>query len=350
MGGVDKLWRVVPLAVTVVLAVESYEPAAFGQTVVLSLRSPAPEDAESHLARGEVRYGDAWVPVEKLFQDYRAAGAALKAFDDKCCLMRQRLADLGRQLSEARLEGNSQDLALRLEIAKIRNQQRDYRKTLADKPPFRPLPEPLPLPPQPTQSWRSNTPTYLQAYRNWQIRCELIKRANEEALAKYNQDMTEFNRKQEDIKKQISKMDTTVKQLEEKLVKVAADLKAELQPLLDKQKSARAELQAFERGRNTLTTRLNLVEKAIRSAPEPIRMARGIVEWENAFHDLADLEKLYNETQAEINHIVDQMKAEAAAASRPLPADWRHPQQDRMDILKALIAKAKTARAPAPAP
>ena len=350
MGGVDKLWRVVPLVVTVVLAVESYEPAAFGQTVVLSLRSPAPEDAESHLARGEVRYGDAWVPVEKLFQDYRATGAALKALDDKCCPVRQRLADLGRQLSKAGFESGSQDWALRLEIAKIRNQQRDYRKTLADKPPSKPLPEPLPPPPQPTRSWHSNTPTYLQAYRDWQMRCELIKRANEEALAKYNQDMTEFNRKQEDIKKQIPQMDTTVKQLEEKLVKVAADLQANLQPLLDKQKSARAELQAFDRERDALTTRLNLVEKAIRSAPEPIRMARGIVRWEDAFHSLADLEKLYNETQAEINQVVNQMKAEATAAGRTFPPDWRHPQQDRMDALQALIAKVKAARAAAPAP
>jgi len=212
------------------------------------------------------------------------------------------------------------------------------------------LPEPLPPPPQPTRSWHSNTPTYLQAYRDWQIRCELIKRANEEALAKYNQDMTEFNRKQEDIKKQIPQMDTTVKQLEEKLVKVAADLQANLQPLLDKQKSARAELQAFDRERDALTTRLNLVEKAIRSAPEPIRMARGIVRWEDAFHSLADLEKLYNETQAAINRVVEQMKAEATAAGRTFPPDWRHPQQDRMDALQALIAKVKAARAAAPAP
>ena len=38
------------------------------------------------------------------------------------------------------------------------------------------------------------------------------------------------------------------------------------------------------------------------------------------------------------------MKAEAAAAGRPLAADWRHPQQDRMDALGALLARARAAR------
>jgi len=44
------------------------------------------------------------------------------------------------------------------------------------------------------------------------------------------------------------------------------------------------------------------------------------------------------------------LKAEAVAGGPPMPADWRHPQQDRMDALKALIAKAKAAQAVAAAP
>jgi hypothetical protein len=38
------------------------------------------------------------------------------------------------------------------------------------------------------------------------------------------------------------------------------------------------------------------------------------------------------------------MKAEAKAAGQPLADNWRHPQQDRLDALGALISRAKTTR------
>ena len=59
---------------------------------------------------------------------------------------------------------------------------------------------------------------------------------------------------------------------------------------------------------------------------------------------MADLEKTLVDNQAEIDRLREQMKAEAKAAGRPFAADWRHPEQDKLDALKALLARAKAAQ------
>ena len=49
--------------------------------------------------------------------------------------------------------------------------------------------------------------------------------------------------------------------------------------------------------------------------------------------------------QAQIDELSVQMKAEAKAAGRAFPENWRHPGQDNLDALGALLARAKAVKA-----
>jgi DNA repair exonuclease SbcCD ATPase subunit len=162
---------------------------------------------------------------------------------------------------------------------------------------------------------------------------------------KYKQEMDAYRKAQDEAKKEMPKIQATITQDETQLKKIADDLETKQAPITDKFKTTSDEMGALLRQANTLAAKIQNMEAAMRAAPDDLRFAHGIVEWEGVFYPLADLEKLYTETQAEIVRVNQQMKAEADAAGRPLPANWRHPQQDRMDTLKALLDHAKKGHA-----
>jgi hypothetical protein len=68
-----------------------------------------------------------------------------------------------------------------------------------------------------------------------------------------------------------------------------------------------------------------------------------IAEWDGQFRLLTDLRTLHAELQAEIDRMRVELEEAAHLAGRDFPTDWRHPQQDKVDALKALIERAEAA-------
>ena len=81
-----------------------------------------------------------------------------------------------------------------------------------------------------------------------------------------------------------------------------------------------------------------------------MRLKYDVLEWEDDFVRLADLEKVTADLKADISKARDRIAAEAKAAGKPFPADWKPSQQDRLDAVMALIQKVKAAREAKPPP
>ena len=333
------------------LAVVIFPLAAAGQPVASPPPTPEKLSDEQRLVRGEVRYGNSWVSLEKLFKNYQAVQAEQNTLDKKIDAARQRLADVQQQLDLLKKESEGRERPIRTELAKANATVQDCNKVLSESPPKKPQLRPLPKQPYGTSSSTSSSSfSSDDAYRNWQQLRDQIDEENKRLTDQYKRDLDEYQKKQSTAQKNLAQAKAAIKQGERQLKEAQKPLEDTLQPVLEKRKEATEEVQSLDRKATVVNARMKQLTAVFRAAPEPMRMQRGIVEWENAFHNLADLEKLYNETQAAINRVVKQMKAEATAAGRTFPPDWRHPQQDRMDALQALIAKAKAARAAAPAP
>lgn len=324
--------------------------------------APAPEarlpmTAEEHWAKDEARYNNAWVSIDKLFQDYLAAKAELQPLDDQIKAKRDAAGAIQFQMNNMKSESALAEQPTRSELMKTNIKRREMAKA-ADAP-EPPKPRLQPIPPQPrnysatvhgqssSSRWSSSN-QYDDSLQRWQQQVDAIRRANDAATKQYQDDRARWQKARDDAQKQLPKLDADIKTLEQKLQQFAADLAVKQAPLMEKHKAISEEIRGIDRQVSAVETRIQNIADALRAAPEALRLKHGICEWEGGFSLLADLEKLYETTQADISRVHAQLKAEAQQAGRPFPENWRHPQQDRMDALKAIVAKAKAAAAPAP--
>jgi chromosome segregation ATPase len=318
--------------------------------------SRLPLTDSERLAKGEVRYGDAWVPIDNVFKDYQAALAEMQDLMQKAKTAAEGVAGIQYQLNQMKNENDASQQPTRNELAKSNAKRRELTKASETPEPRKPQLQPLPPKPKnytanirSTSNSRSSQDTYDRQMQDWQQEADAINKANDATMKKYQQDVAAWKKARDTAKAEIPKVDGQIKDLQQKLEQSNAALLTKQAPLLEKVKAANEEAQAIQRRISAAQTRLNELAAALTSAPENVRFQHGIVEWEGLFRTFADLDKELTETQAEVNRVKDQMRAEAVAAGRPFPPDWRHPQQDRLDALKVLLDKARAAGATATA-
>lgn len=302
--------------------------------------------AEEHYAKGEVLFAKAWVLIDDLFKDYLAARAELQSLEAEAKTGRDGIAAIQSQMGLIKNETFQAEQPVRKDMSKQMTKRRELAKDAEAPQPQQPRYQQVPLKPrQYAATVRSSSTTgtdpYQQLMDDWQRKADAITRANDALKKRYQQDLAEWKKTKDAADKELPNVDQAIKGLQGKLDQSAAALTTKQAPLLEKVKLANEEAQALARKIEAVQTRLRGLTDALKAAPETLRFKHGILEWEGAFWPLADLEKQLNETQAEIDRVCVQMKAEEKAAGRPLPDNWRHPQQDRMDALKALITRAK---------
>lgn len=315
---------------------------------------------ESHQAKGEVKYGDSWVSIDTLFKNYLTSRTELQGLNSTVDAARAKLMELQRRLSQMKGDAAAAERPTRAEFAKARNKQRDYKRALDAKPPQKPVLQQLPPQPrQPATRSRSSRSSrygsgssdyydgadqqYDDAVRAWEARADAIKRQNDAAMQKYKQEMDEYKKNLAEAQKALPKIEATIKDCEAKLDESAKALDTRQAPLLEDVKKANEEVLGIQAQVTAVGTRVKNMADAIRGAPESVRYQHGVVEWEGLFYTKGELEKLHTDTQAEIDRVREKLKEESAKSNQPLPPGWRHPQQDRMDALKAILDKVKDA-------
>ena len=329
-------------------------PGATAAPAAPAVAAPSSADSEAHWAKGEVLYNGSWMPIDDLFKLYLATRGDLAPLAAKATEARQKSAELQGQMANLKNDTQTLERPSKIDIAKARKRQQELKKILDTKPPAKP--QLLNLPPQPKQGGivrngggsgssgnygnnNNNVDPYQQMLQQWQQQCQIITQANTQLTQKYTTEATALKKQQDDANKEMPKLEKTNSDGDAKVQQLEQDLETKLTPMLDKVKAANEDVAAADRETSGYTARLKAIADALRASPETLRFKHGIVEWEGRFAPLAELQKYLTDTQAEIERVRAQMKAEADAAGRPFPSDWRHPQQDRLDALKALIAK-----------
>lgn len=333
-------------------AAASEAPAATPPAAPAATLTPA-----EHYAKGEVLYDKEWLPIDRLFKEYLQSRHELDRAGKRGDDVRGRLEDLQRELAQVKGEVSETERPVRAELSKARNKLRDYSRTLAKKAPVKPQLREIPPAPA-ASSYSSSNNRGDTRYgtsgssnnnnddrrRAWREKADAIKRENDQAMKKYQLDMTEYTREQNEAKAEAPKLQATIKDCEEKLKALGAELDAKQAPTLNQTNATTEEARDYNRRIEAIETRVENMMKALRAAPETLRYTHNIVEWEAQFYTVAELQETYTTTQTEIDKVHEQLKAESEKAGLPFPENWRHPQQDRMDAIKALVAKVKAVK------
>jgi len=303
--------------------------------------APPLTDAE-HWAKGEVRSEKAWVPIEDLFKDYQAAYAEKQTLLESGKSIRGNLIEMQRQINMARQDNLNKARVIRAEIANGKKAVKDTQIALLARPPQKPVYYDLPYP---NRSNYDNDGAFNNAVQNWQWQRDQRRRNYDAAVAQYEQNLAAFKKNQEELKANLPGLQAVVKEAEDKLKQHEADARTQMIGLNEQQKTATEEANAAGQKISLQDTRIKSLADALRAVPETVRFRHGIVEWEDAFSALSDLEKLLSSLEGEIASAREKSAAEAKAAGRELPLTWEHSQQKRADALKALLKRVKDVRA-----
>jgi DNA repair exonuclease SbcCD ATPase subunit len=316
-----------------------------GTSAVAAEQAPAPPSAAANEA-ATVVYRDQRMSIADLFKEYGKIHKDLDEVAEKEKVARGRLEELQRQQAQGRKDLATEQAPVRADLGKARAEEKEARRALSERAPARP--RLLPLPPRPavrSSSSNSGTDSSQDAYYRWQVECQRVNQQNQQAEKRYQQDMAEYKAKQAKAQAALDKVLDKIKALLAKLDQMEKDADAKQPEVVAALKTVNGEILSCGREETVVNTRLEEAIKALRTVPESVRLKAGIIEWEGALHELDDLEALHTQLQGEIDRVRAQLKAEAEKTGLPFADDWRHPQQDRMDGLKALIDKAKAARA-----
>lgn len=336
------------------------DAAAEPEAKAAAVADPAQVAAEHH-AKGEVLHGKEWVPIDTLFKDYQRARAELDVAKERSDLVKDRLATVTREMTQIKSEVKETERPVRAELGKARNALRDYNRALKKPAPVKPTLAEVPLPPKRPSGYSSNRrdnnysnnnsgrssmdDRYEERMQEWRRQATYIKQANDQKSKKYQQEFDEYRKEQAEAKTEVPKLEAKIKECQAKLGEVADDLDTKTAPTRGKSDSMTEDALAQDRRVDVIEARIANIAGSLRAAPEPLRLKHGIVEFEDIFYSAPELKATYTRTQAEIDRVRDQLKAESDKAGIPFPETWRHPQQDRMDAMKALIEKVQVATA-----
>jgi len=347
--------------VALVLLSGGFLAAALSLPLWAAEAQPA-ESLSAHFAKGEVQYDNQWVSIDNLFKDYLNARSLLQGAADKVNASRAKVMEVQRRITELKNDAATAERPTRVAMGKARAKRSEYNKALEAKPPRQPtLLQVPPAPRQPAYSSRSSSGSYSsgtsgyddqqerydQARRNWQAQADAINRQNDQAKKDYQDKLREYTKAKNEATKELPKVEASIKQCEGKLEQSASDVQAKVAPLIEESKAANDTVTTLQAQSQMAEKRVKNIADAIRGAPDAVRFQHGVIEWEGTFSTFAELEKLYTGTQTEIDRVREQLKEETTKAGQPFPPNWRHPQLDRMDALKAILDKAKAGSAAA---
>jgi len=323
-------------------AAEAEQPAAEPSESTLG------PDAEKRYARGEAFYDGEWMSVEKLFKAYDHQRDRLQHMQKQGTESQEQLNELNREMTRIRGEERKAERPIRLELGKARHQLREYNHVLRQQPPAKPKLQRLPPAPNRSgrsQGYRSRDDRYDRARRQWQQRCDQIKQHNKKKVEQYRREVKEYEKSKKEAKQDIPKLEAKVRELMNQLDEIEKQYKDKAAPTRRRSEDALERVRSHHRHVEVLERKVKELAKAVSAVPGPVRHKRGIVKFEGQFHHINTLQRQYKQTQSEIDRVRDNLQAECQKMGVPFPKDWRHPLQDRMEKIKALIEKVKQARA-----
>jgi len=310
-------------------------------------------DAEQRYAKGEAFYDGKWLPLETLFKDYCRQRDRLRNIQKDGSESQERLNKLHREMAQIQSEERKTEQPIRRELGMARQGLRKYNNILRQKPPAKPELQRLPPPPTRPSRNRSSSGSsdwndsrddwYDRARRQWQRRCDAIRRQNEMKIKQYRREMEEYQKNRNEAKQEVPKLEAKARECMKQLDEIEKQYEDKAAPTRRQSENAIDRVRTHNRRVDVLQHEHDAMAKALKAVPEAVRHKHGIVAFEGGFHSIDVLQERYKKTQAEIDHVRKKLQAECEEIGIPFPEDWRHPERDRMDKMKALVEKVKQA-------
>jgi hypothetical protein len=296
------------------------------------------EDPAAHYAKGEVKYGEVWISLAELFQNYRQVHVEMEKLLEESKKAQFALDDLNRQIYTLRGENDNSKRPVRTDMAKAVADRRKAEAALRARPPTEPRYEREPSQPSSAQY---SSDSYRETRDDWRREVYRIRMKNAALKREYGKRLAEYRKIKAEANSVIQAAQVKVADCQQQLAALDKQLEDAQAPVLAKRLQRNDEIQSLRRQAQALLLRAQTMEQAMRGAPETVLFRGRIVEWDGKFYLLDELRLLYAETQGEIDRVRDQLREDARLAGRTFPDDWRHPQQDKIDALKVLIERAE---------
>jgi hypothetical protein len=302
---------------------------------------PDPQ-AEGRYRQGQVRFDGEWITVEQLFEKYRATQGDMADLLERGRNVSRGLDEFNYELHKIRGTYRDKEQPIRRQMAQARADMREANRALRARPPAKP--RKVSPPSRPNRSFYSDDDDYERARDRWEDEKERVDRENEQREEEYRKRLAEYREAKDKAEEQIRKAEDVIEECEAELEALEKQQAEEEAPWIEKRQEVVDNVNSLKREASALIARAGVMEDEFRSVPEEALFKAGVVEWKGTFHTVEQLEAHLAESQAEIDRIRDDLKAQAERAGRSFPEDWRHPKQDELDALAALLERAKASR------
>jgi|WetSurMetagenome_2_1015567.scaffolds.fasta_scaffold16777_3 hypothetical protein len=316
-------------------------------------KAALPPDVQERFAGGQTLFNDQYVSLDSLLDDYHAVKAQMAEFQAKNKELRNRLAAVKKDMEPLMAKDSAARAPIMADLEKAKARQAEILEILAIRlaPPggereaikqkLRPDGTAVEGVNQGSTAVHPDAPEWRKETAAALVKARLDQMDYQKALA-------ELKVKQDAAQKELTTVDATLKKNAAALADVQAKAPPELKALFAEVVIGEDELKAGENDVKVLQGQIKAMGDSFRLVDEPLRLKYDVVEWEGDFIRLADLEKVAADLKADIAKTRERLAAEAKAAGKPFPADWKPSQQNRLDAALALLAKAQDARAPKP--
>jgi len=284
--------------------------AVVGLACPMSLRTADAEEAARPVPQ-EVQSENAPVPIEHLFQDYAVAREDARRLSEGRDADQNHLSDLEQQIRQIQTKYTAEVRPVRSELSQAREKLAVCNRALTEREPSRPV-----------------------------VGID-VNAGNKVVQQRYNRDLEALRRRQDKARNEKPGLEQRIKELEAQLAAIDARLPSEQAPLLGELRALREKQDDLAKQVGAAMSRAESLADALRRAPEDQRLRRGICEWEDAFYSVDELRRILDDLKAACDRDRAESKAKAEADGHTLPEDWRHPKQDKIDALKALIERAE---------
>jgi len=259
----------------------------------------------------EVQPESAPVPIERLFQDYIEAREDARRLGEEHAADQSHLSDLEQQIRQFQMQYTAEVRPVRSELSRAREKLAACNRALAER-----------EPPRPVAGIDVNA-------------------GNKVVQHRYNRELEAFRQRQDKARNEKPGLEQQINQLETQLATLDARLPSEQTPLLTELRALREKQNGLAQQSGAAMSRAGSLADALRRAPEDQRLRRSICEWEDTFYSVDELRRILDDLKVACDRDRAELKAKAEADGHTLPEDWRHPKQDALDALKALIERAE---------
>jgi len=306
-----------------------------------------PPADQQRLAGGEVRYGGQWSTVQDIFEQYGALRKEIEGSRAKDKAAALRITDINKAVAGIQDERHKQQDAIEIDLGKSQTKQQKAQALLAMPAPNKPRAEEAP--PEPNRGDFKDNLSYSTAHSNWLRDKERIQNDNQRRQAIYESELDRYQDMQQRGKAAFDESGAAINECTRRIEDAYYIRKGREKGLLAERAKLTEEQDARAQAIAEPVAKTAGMVDALRTSPEPIRLAAGVLQWHEQFYATDELQKKVDKLTAEITDARKQAEERAAKAGAPLAKEWRHPKQDDVDELQTLIEKAKSA-APAKAP